>query len=208
MSDRGGQRAQGREPRHMCELGSCLVEGFLRESAPRHVLNGANLLHSALIGSNSVGDQLQMLDGMARHHEPMLVFEVTFPSLCPFHHFVQHRKVLGVYSTADERERDSCAGHELEHPIHLVGPGDVAGSEVPQEIANLGETLAFHKERFTAPEPFLRSLAVFDVGVDPVPVDDGACLVAQRIRYGEETTDNRRRADVAALRPLPALQKP
>ena len=31
-----------------------------------------------------------------------------------------------------------------------------------------------------------RALLLFDVGVDPVPLDDGAGLVAQRIRPEEE----------------------
>jgi len=85
----------------MGELGSRLIERFFGESAPRHILNGADVLQSILIRSNSVGDQVQVLDGIVGHHESMLIFEVAFATLCPFHHVVQHRKVLRVHSTAD-----------------------------------------------------------------------------------------------------------
>jgi len=67
----------------MGELRSRLIERFFGESAPRHILNGTDVYQAILIRSSSVGDQMQMLDGIVLHYESMLVFEMAFAPASP-----------------------------------------------------------------------------------------------------------------------------
>src|SRR5260221_12677653 len=50
----------------------------------------------------------------------------------------------------------------------------------PCPTACLAQPLCFRQVRFTAPEGFLRALAIFDVGRDPIPFDDVSIFISQR----------------------------
>ena len=69
MGDRGGQRAQGRDPRHMRELGAGPVQGLLRDHALRHVLQGADEHRATLDLLDDMGDAAHMLHGAAGGHD-------------------------------------------------------------------------------------------------------------------------------------------
>src|SRR6266446_6337364 len=53
-------------------------------------------------------------------------------------------------------------------------------SAVRKEASGEGQMLAFCEKCFTAPQFLLRSLAVVDIGVGPVPSDDLSRFIAQR----------------------------
>src|SRR4030095_4928401 len=61
-------------------------------------------------------------------------------------------------------------------------PRDLVGRHAPREIAHAREVLSLRHERLTPCERLFGPLPAFDVGVDAVPLDDGAGAVTQRIR--------------------------
>ena len=78
------------------------------------------------------------------------------------------------------------AGIELEDAVGLLGPVVVVPHQVRDEAARLAQPLGVGETVVGPPELRLGPLSVFDVGVDPVPLDDGAGLVAQRVRTEEK----------------------
>ena len=66
VGDRGGQRTQCRDPRHMGELGAGPGQGLLGDLAFRHVLNRADVLQLTVTVSPPVSDHVQVLDRVGR----------------------------------------------------------------------------------------------------------------------------------------------
>src|SRR5467141_1759234 len=56
-------------------------------------------------------------------------------------------------------------------------PGQV---RTPRPTAGLAQPLRFRQVRFTAPEGFLGAFAIFDVGRDPIPLDDVSIFIPER----------------------------
>src|SRR5260370_42074923 len=50
----------------------------------------------------------------------------------------------------------------------------------PCPTASLAEPLCLRQVRFTAPEGFLGAFAIFDVGRDPIPLDDVSIFISER----------------------------
>src|SRR5258708_23189268 len=50
----------------------------------------------------------------------------------------------------------------------------------PGPTAGLAQPLRFRQVRFTAPKGFLNALAIFDVGRDPIPLDDVSTFISER----------------------------
>src|SRR5258705_9901764 len=50
----------------------------------------------------------------------------------------------------------------------------------PCPTACLSQPLCFRQVRFTAPEGFLGAFAIFDVGRDPIPLDDVSIFISER----------------------------
>src|SRR5258705_2219748 len=50
----------------------------------------------------------------------------------------------------------------------------------PGPTAGLAQPLRFRQVRFTAPEGFLNALAIFDVGRDPIPLDEVSTFISHR----------------------------
>src|SRR5260370_7122101 len=61
-----------------------------------------------------------------------------------------------------------------------------SGSKIPGQVrtpwptAGLAQPLRFRQVRFTAPEGFLGAFAIFDVGRDPIPLDDVSIFISER----------------------------
>ena len=109
---------------------------------------------------------------------------------------------------ANPLHRDLRPGIELEDAEGLLGPVVVVRQQVRDEAARLAQPLGVGETVVGPPELRLGPLSVFDVGVYPVPLDDGAVLVAQRVRTEEKPP-------ILAVLPaqtrfgsLPVLQKP
>ena len=92
----------------------------------------------------------------------------------------------GWIDVSNPLHRDLRGAIELEDAVGLVGPVVVVAHQVGDEAARLAQSLGLGETVIGSPELRLGSLSVFDVGVDPVPFDDGAGLVAQRIRTEEK----------------------
>ena len=92
----------------------------------------------------------------------------------------------GMDDVSNPLHRDFRRAIELEDAVGLVGPIVVVAHQVGDEAARLAQSLGVGETVIGSPELRLGSLSVFDVSVDPVPFDDGACLVAQRIRTEEK----------------------
>ena len=101
-------------------------------------------------------------------------------------HGFERRQVVGVDDVSNPLHRDLRPGIELEDAVGLLGPVVVVPHQVRDEAARLAQPLGVGETVVGPPELRLGPLSVFDVGVDPVPFDDGACLVAQRVRTEEK----------------------
>ncbi len=104
----------------MCELRPGLAECLFRESALRHILNRADILQTAIPVSAPVSDQLQVLDGVVGHQQPLLAFEVGDAASRAFDHVIQQRDVFRMDSTTDQLERHAHADVKLEDAIELL----------------------------------------------------------------------------------------
>src|SRR6266446_2096010 len=67
-------------------------------------------------------------------------------------------------------------------PDVLVWTGTKIRGQVrtPCPTAGLAQPLRFRQVRFTAPEGFLGAFAIFDVGRDPIPLDDVSIFISER----------------------------
>ena len=187
MSDRGGQRAQGRDPRHMRELGAGPVQGLLRDHALRHVLKGADEHRSTRDLLDDMGDSLA--HASRRRWEVTIrktQIDVHAPSAAR-DHGVERRQVVGVDDVSnplhrDLRRRDRTRRCGRASSDQLWS----SPSEVRDEAARLAQPLGVGETVVGPPELRLGPLSVFDVGVDAVPFDDGAGFIAQRVRTEQE----------------------
>src|SRR5467141_4838362 len=79
---------------------------------------------------------------------------------------------------------------ETQNTVAFVRPiPDVlvwTGTKIPGQVrtpcptAGLAQPLRFRQVRFTAPEGFLGAFAIFDVGRDPIPLDDVSIFISER----------------------------
>src|SRR5260370_5145624 len=79
---------------------------------------------------------------------------------------------------------------ETQNTVAFVRPiPDVlvwTGTKIPGQVrtpcptAGLAQPLRFRQVRFTAPECFLGAFAIFDVGRDPIPLDDVSIFISER----------------------------
>src|SRR5436853_7876061 len=68
----------------MCEFGAQLAERLFRDSAFRHVLNRRDVLQLTIIITGRMGDCMQILYRMVRHHKAILPFKVVAALACLF----------------------------------------------------------------------------------------------------------------------------
>ena len=101
-------------------------------------------------------------------------------------HGLERRQVVRVDDVSNSLHRDLRRGIELEDAVGLLGPVVVVPHQIRDEAARLAQPLGVGETVVGPPELRLGPLSVFDVGVDPVPFDDGAGLVAQRVRTEEK----------------------
>ena len=104
MGDRGGQGAQGRDSRHMGELGAGLAQGLLGDHALRHVLKGADEHRATLDLLDNVGNTAHMLHGAAGGHNPKTEIDID-PGHAAGDHRVERRQVVGMDHVSNSSAR-------------------------------------------------------------------------------------------------------
>ena len=120
-----------------------------------------------------MGDAAHMLHGAAGGHDPERRIDVHSGHAAR-DHGLERRQVVGVDDVSNSLHRDLRPGIELEDAVGLLGPVVVVPHQVRDEAARLAQPLGVGEAVVGPPELRLGPLSVFDVGVDPVPLDDGA----------------------------------
>src|SRR5579862_9898759 len=69
---------------------------------------------------------------------------------------------------------------EFEKSKGLVGPEVLVRGNVPPEAACVAESLGFCQKMLVTPQGCFDPLAIFDVGRDPVPLDDVSVFISKR----------------------------
>ena len=185
MRDRGRQRAHGRGPGDVGELGASSVQGILGDDLLGHVLDRADEQGAAGDALDEVADGMDMLHGPARGDDAEDLVEV---------HAAERAREVGIERarssgwmtsrttwTVDPRRRV-----DLEDAVELVGPDVLVHHDVGGEVARLAEPLGVGEAVVRPPELHLGPLPVLDVRVDAVPLDDRAAAIAQRTRPEQE----------------------
>ena len=101
---------------------------------------------------------------------------------CARDHGFERRPVIRVDDGLNSLHRDFRPGLELEDAVGLLGPVVVVPHQVGDEAARFAQPLGVGETVVGPPQLDFGPLPVFDVGVHPVPLDDGTGLVAQRVR--------------------------
>src|SRR5215470_19407623 len=115
---------------------------------------------------------MYVLDGLVRHQQAVLVFEVAGGAACSLDHVLQQREVIRIYSAADALECHRQTLIKFKDPIEFLRPSDFVCRYRPQKAASSAETLAFRQECFASFQFLLGAPAVFDVGSRTVPAND------------------------------------
>src|SRR5260370_39354594 len=101
--------------------------------------------------------------------------------LGPLGRFPERRLIVGMNSL-DELFH---SGHTIpwiktQNAIAFLRPVPDIVVWTPCPTAGLAQPLRFRQVRFTAPEGLLGPLAIFDVGRDPIPLDDVSIFISER----------------------------
>ena len=83
VRDRGSQRAEGRDPRDMCELGTRPVQRLLGQPGLRHVLNGADEERAARDALDQVGQRTDVFHLAAPGDDPEGQIEIRLATALP-----------------------------------------------------------------------------------------------------------------------------
>jgi hypothetical protein len=204
VGDRGRQRAEGRDPRYVRELGAGLVQRFLGHLAGGHVLDRADE-HWPI--RDPMSEAAQMPHDAAGCHDAEIEIRVGARHGAPDRALVQ-RRVLRMDDAAKSLSRHGRSELEAADPVELVRPEVFVPLEIRREAARLTEALGLGKMIVGPPERGLGTLSVFDVRADPVPLDDVSLFVAQRVRPEEKPPILAVMAGAAALRLLQPVWNP
>src|SRR5713101_9666285 len=69
---------------------------------------------------------------------------------------------------------------ETQNTVAFIRPVPDILVWTPCPAAGLAQPLRFRQVRFTAPEGFPGAFAIFDVGHDPIPLDDVSIFISER----------------------------
>jgi hypothetical protein len=83
-------------------------------------------------------------------------------------------------------ERHGRIRRKLEDAMEFPGKHDFVRVHTPEKAAGQAETLGFCEKCLIALQRLLRPLAVVDIGVGPVPFNDIAAVVEQRVGAEQE----------------------
>src|SRR5229473_7470394 len=105
----------------------------------------------------------------------------------PLDRFPERRLIVGMNSLDEFFDWGrTIPWIKTQNAVAFLRPMPDLGAEIPGPTTCVAESLRLRQVRFTAPEGFLGSLALFDVNTCAVPLDDFSCFVAQRYVALEE----------------------
>src|SRR4029077_6850810 len=126
-----------------------------------------------------MGNDVDVLDGAVRHQEPMLDLPIVPVARHAVEQALEKPAIVGMGSLDNEIDDGRDARIALENAIGLGRPADFAGVDPPTEASRKAQPLGFREIGLVSPQGTLGPLAVLDIGVGSIPLDDVALLVAQ-----------------------------
>src|SRR3984885_12737099 len=111
----------------------------------------------------------------------MLVIEILFVAGCAINCLFHEGTIFRMSALKNHFESDGTRLVESKNSEEFLGAEAFSGRDIPDEAAGLAYSLRFRQFSFTSAQLFLGPLAVLNVGGRPVPFDNVACLVAQRL---------------------------
>src|SRR6516164_9801271 len=142
---------------------------------------------------------MYVLDGLVRHQQAVLVFEVAGGVLCSLDHVLQQREIVRIYSAADALERHRQILIKFKDAIEFLRPSDFVCRYTPRKAASSAETLAFREECLASFQFLLGALAVVDVDKEPIPCRYFTFRIPHRAAASLEPSVNTISASVTML---------
>ncbi len=181
VGDRGGQRTQCSDTRHMGELGTGPRQGLLGGFAFSYVLNRADEHGATRYRLHYVGNSMDMLHVPSRGDDAVGEFEFpSSPSTVRLNAASNNGRSSG-WTTSESPMRDSGRRIELEDPEELLGPVVVVHQQIRDEAASLAQPLGFRETKVGLLDLRLRPLSLLDVERGRIPSIDSSLLIEQRI---------------------------
>src|ERR1700684_3141714 len=118
----------------------------------------------------------------------MLVVEIFSVPRCAFNCLFHESTIFRMRALNNHVESDGTRLVVSKNSEEFFGAEAFSSSNIPDEAAGLAHSLGFGQFRFASPQLFLGPLAVLNIGRRPVPFDNDACLVAQRLGLEQKPT--------------------
>src|SRR5580658_10169463 len=111
----------------------------------------------------------------------MFILKLSFSSLGSGYHVLQHRKIFGVNTTANQFECHGQAWVKVENGAQFRRPDDLILCYRPRKCAGFAEALTIGEERLAALPMLLGALEIVDVGICAIPADDLSAFISKRL---------------------------